>query len=64
MEELKTANKKRKLKNLRRFFVNRTIIEKAFDRTMERTSAPDSVIEAWTAQKQKACELICAELGI
>lgn len=27
MIELKTANKKRKLKNLRRFFVNRTIIE-------------------------------------
>lgn len=62
MEELKTANRKRKLKNLRRFFVNRTIIEMAFDRTMDRTDAPDSVIEAWTAQKQKVCDRIEREL--
>lgn len=35
---------------------------KAFDRTMDRTDAPDSVIEAWTAQKQKVCDRIEREL--
>ena len=44
-KELETANSKRKLKNLKRFFLNRCIIEAGFDRTMQRTNCARKVRE-------------------
>lgn len=38
-EALSVANSKRKLKNLRRFFTDKTLIAYAFDRTMQSSSA-------------------------
>ncbi len=61
-KELRTANSKRKLKNLRRFFCNRHIIEAGFDRTMRRTHCSKRV-KAWhIAHKATICDRIEREL--
>lgn len=62
LKELKTANSKRKLKNLRYFFVNRDLIEKAFDRTMERTHCAKHTKKSYINSKAEICERIYREL--
>ena len=62
MRELKTANSKRKLKNLKRFFINRTLIEKAFDRTMDSTGTKAETVKALIARKAEVCDRIEREL--
>ena len=59
MQELKTANRKRKLKGLKRFFTNRLLIEYAFDRTMERTNSNTSL---YIAKKKEICARLRKEL--
>ena len=60
--ELKTANSKRKLKNLKRFFINREIIEYAFDRTMKDTSTKPEIVDGFIAERKKICDRIEREL--
>lgn len=62
-EELRTANSKRKLKNLKRFFCNPTLIEMAFDRTMERTHCDKRTKAMYLAKKERVCKRICREMG-
>lgn len=62
LHDLAIANKKRKLKNLKRFFVSKEIIEMAFDRTISRTSAADKEINEFIENKQKVCERILKEM--
>lgn len=59
MQELKTANRKRKLKGLKRFFTNRLLIDYAFDRTMERTNSNTSL---YIAKKKEICTRLQKEL--
>lgn len=61
-EELKTANSKRKLKNLKRFFTDPIIIEAAFDRTLDRTDARDAECSHFLEHKKEICERIRREL--
>lgn len=61
-EELKTANSKRKLKNLKRFFTDPTLIEDAFERTISKTSSKDDDKAYFTAQKDDVCRRIREEL--
>lgn len=60
-DELRIANSGRKLKNLRRFFVNREIIEAGFDRCMKH--ATKTVETKWYAcHKTRICNRIQREL--
>lgn len=61
-EELKTANSKRKLKNLKRFFTDRHIIEAGFDRTMQRTHCSRRVKAWYMSRKASVCDRIQREL--
>lgn len=62
LDELARANSKRKLKNLKRFFLNREIIEYAFDRTMQRTSASKDAKDYYMSRRSKVCDRIEREL--
>ena len=62
-EQIREANKKRKLKSLRRFLTDRRVIEAAFDRTMERSNSPKSEIALWIEQKEEVCARIEKELS-
>lgn len=64
LDELRTANSRRKLKNLRRFFVNRDLIEMAFDRTMERTHCDKKTKVMYIGNKTRVCNRICREMEI
>lgn len=61
-EELKTANERRKLKGLKRFFLNPIIIGHAFDRTVATSSAPKKMKEYYIKRKASVCERIRSEL--
>lgn len=61
-DELQTANNKRKLKNLKHFFINRTLIEYAFDRTVEGTNAKSDIVDAFVQNKSAICNRIEREL--
>lgn len=63
LEELKAANSKRKLKNLKRFFVNTEIIKMAFDRTMEHAHCDKRTKTLYLSKKEKICNRIFRELG-
>ena len=56
--ELKTANSKRKLKNMRRFFLSKTIILAGFTRTMERAHSSKPVKEWYEKNSVKVCAYI------
>lgn len=56
--ELKTANSKRKLKNMRRFVLSRVIILAGFDRTMDRTHCSKPVKNWYEANRLKVCAYI------
>lgn len=62
MKELETANSKRKLKNLRRFFLSPELIEIAFDRTMERAHSKKKLKAAYKAHKAEICRRLLDEL--
>lgn len=62
LHDLAVANKKRKLKNLKRFFISKELIEMAFDRTISRTNAADREINDFIKNKQKVCERILNEM--
>lgn len=62
LHDLAIANKKRKLKNLKRFFVSRELIEMAFDRTISRTSADDKEKNEFVENKQNICDRILKEM--
>lgn len=59
---LTEANKKRKLKNLKRFFESEELIELAFDRTISRTSSADKEVSAFLKDKKQICERIRKEM--
>ncbi len=63
LRELRTANSKRKLKNLRRFFTDRHIIEEGFDRTMQRTHCTKCVKNWHIRHRQAICDRIQRELS-
>lgn len=55
MKELKTANSKRKLKNLKRFFTDIRLIYIAFDRTLRRSSTPKDIKDDYVKNRDKFC---------
>lgn len=57
-KELKTANSKRKLKNMRRFVLSREIILAGFDRTMERTHCSKPVKNWYEVHRLEVCAYI------
>lgn len=62
LHDLAIANKKRKLKNLKRFFVSKELIEMAFDRTISRTNAADKEIKEFIENRRKVCERVLNEM--
>lgn len=60
--ELEQANKKRKLKNLKRFFLNREIVAAGFDRCMKNAS-PSAEIEWYKSHKGETINRIINELA-
>ena len=56
--ELKTVNSKRKLKNMRRFFLSKTIILAGFTRTIERTHSSKPVKDWYEENIFKVCAYI------
>lgn len=61
-EELKTANRKRKLKGLRRFLTDRRLIEAAFDRTVDRQRVKTRAVKRFIADREAVCDRIEREL--
>lgn len=61
--ELAQANGKRKLKNLRRFFTDKTIIAYAFDRTMQSSSANKKDKDLFIANRTAVVDRIARELS-
>lgn len=61
LEDLAKANKKRKLKNLKRFFLDDTIIEMGFDRCMKHASKTKE-IEWYKEHKSEILERIKSDL--
>lgn len=62
MKELKTANSKRKLKNLKRFFTDIRLIYIAFDRTLRRSSTPSRIKREYVRNREKFCRDIQRKL--
>ena len=61
-KELEEANKKRKLKNLRRFFLDRRIVEIGFDRCMSNAS-PSKEMEWYKSHRAQTMDKILDELS-
>lgn len=61
-EALSVANSKRKLKNLKRFFTDKTLIAYAFDRTMQSSSAKKADKDLFIANRQAIIDRIAHEL--
>lgn len=62
MENIRQANNKRKLKNLKPYLTDIEIIGEAFDRTMKRTNASKRTKESWKRNKEEVCKRIQREL--
>ena len=62
-QELAQANHKRKLKNLKRFFTDKTIIAYAFDRTMQSSSAKKKDKDLFIANRTAVIDRIAEELS-
>lgn len=58
LDELSTANKKRKLKNLKRFITNPIIVRMAVDRCLDRASNSPEVQEAITHKEEIIARII------
>lgn len=61
-KEIGKANKKRKLKNLRRFFLDRRIVEMGFDRCIIKAS-PSKELEWYKARREQTVERIIREFS-
>ena len=62
-KELRTANSKRKLKNLKKFFTDPILIQDAIDRTLAGTSAKDEDKAYYEAHKDEIVKRIQRELS-
>ena len=60
--QIREANRKRKLKSLKRFLTDIRVIEAAFDRTMERSHTCKQEIAKWVARREEVCRQIQHQL--